>query len=140
MHLDTGVLVLVGITLFAAFVNGALGYGFSSLTVPVALVFYTNRMLNPALVLVEVLVNIHVLFVNRESIKSTWRRVLPIVIGLVPGVAIGSYLLASLQPGWIKFVTYVVLLPLILIQAAGLRRPIRAEQLVGAPFGTALGF
>jgi hypothetical protein len=42
--------VLVLITFVAATVNGALGYGFSSITVPVALLFYTNRILNPALV------------------------------------------------------------------------------------------
>ena len=35
--MDSGSLALIGITLVAAFVNGALGYGFSSLTVPVAL-------------------------------------------------------------------------------------------------------
>jgi uncharacterized membrane protein YfcA len=132
--------VLAGIALLAAFVNGALGYGFSSLTVPVALVFYTNRVLNPALVVVEVFVNLYVLIVNREGLASVWRRVLPIIIGLLPGIALGSYLLASLQPGWIKLVTYVVLLPLILTQAAGLRRPIRSERLFGLPFGTALGF
>ena len=45
-------IVLVLITFVAATVNGALGYGFSSITVPVALLFYTNRILNPALVLV----------------------------------------------------------------------------------------
>jgi len=36
---DTALIVLAGIALFAAFVNGAIGYGFSSLTVPVALLF-----------------------------------------------------------------------------------------------------
>lgn len=122
---DTGVLALMGITLFAAFVNGALGYGFSSLTVPVALLFYTNRILNPALVLIEVFINIFVLVMNRDSIAAVWKRVFPILIGLLPGIAVGSYLLASLHPGWIKVVTYTVLLPLILIQAAGIRRPIR---------------
>ena len=137
---DIGVIVLLGITLFAAFVNGALGYGFSSLTVPVALVFYTNRILNPALVVIEVFINLYVLFINRESIPAVWKRVYPIIIGLLPGIAIGSYLLASLHPGWIKFVTYTVLLPLILVQAAGLRRPIRSERLLGLPFGTGLGF
>ena len=39
--------VLVVLTLAAAIVNGALGYGFSSITVPVALLFLTNRVLNP---------------------------------------------------------------------------------------------
>jgi uncharacterized membrane protein YfcA len=138
--LDTAVIVLAGITFLAAFVNGALGYGFSSLTVPVALVFYTNRILNPALVVIEVFINLYVLFINRESVPAVWKRVFPILIGLAPGVALGSYLLASLHPGWIKFVTYTVLLPLILVQAAGLRKPIRSERLIGLPFGTALGF
>ena len=73
--MDTGLAALLGITFFAAFVNGALGYGFSSLTVPVALLFYSSRVLNPALVLVEVFVNIYVLFINRGSIPAVWRRV-----------------------------------------------------------------
>ena len=140
LSLDTAVLVLAGITLLAAFVNGALGYGFSSLTVPIALVFYTNRILNPALVVIEVFINLYVLFINRDSVPAVWKRVFPILIGLLPGIAVGAFLLASLHPGWIKFVTYTVLLPLILVQAAGLRRPIRSERLIGFPFGTALGF
>lgn len=140
LSLDTAVLVLAGITLLAAFVNGALGYGFSSLTVPVALVFYTNRILNPALVVIEVFINLYVLFINRQSVPAVWRRVFPIIIGLLPGVAVGSFLLASLHPGWIKVVTYAVLLPLILVQAAGLRKPIRSERLIGLPFGMGLGF
>src|SRR6266849_2043957 len=140
LSLDTAVLVLAGITLLAAFVNGALGYGFSSLTVPVALVFYTNRILNPALVVIEVFINLYVLFINRQSVPAVWKRVFPIIIGLLPGVAAGSFLLASLHPGWIKFVTYAVLLPLILVQAAGLRKPIRSERLIGLPFGMGLGF
>lgn len=137
---DISVIVLLGITFFAAFVNGALGYGFSSLTVPVALVFYTNRILNPALVLIEVFINLYVLFINRESVPAVWKRVYPILIGLLPGIAVGSYVLASLHPGWIKVVTYSVLLPLILVQAAGIRRPIQSERLIGLPFGAGLGF
>ena len=138
--LDTAMIVLGGIALCAAFVNGAIGYGFSSLTVPLALVFYANRILNPAVVLIEVFLNLYVLFINRDSVPAVWKRVVPILIGLLPGIAIGSYLLASLHPGWIKFVTYTVLLPLILVQAAGLRRPIRSERLIGLPFGAGLGF
>ena len=137
---DISAIVLVGITLFAAFVNGALGYGFSSLTVPVALVFYTNRILNPALVLIEVFINLYVLFINKASVPAIWKRVYPILIGLLPGIALGSYLLASVHPGWIKFVTYSVLLPLILVQAAGMRRPIQSERIIGLPFGMGLGF
>jgi uncharacterized protein len=137
--LDTAVLVLAGIALLAATVNGALGYGFSSLTVPIALVFYANRVLNPAIIIVEVFINSYVLFINRHSVPAVWKRVLPIVIGLLPGIAVGGYVVASLNPGWIKIITYTVILPLILIQAAGRRWPVRSERLVGLPFGAALG-
>jgi uncharacterized membrane protein YfcA len=137
--LDTAALVLAGTALFAAFVNGAIGYGFSSLTVPLALVFYTNRILNPAVIAIEVLLNLYVLFINRTGVSSVWKRVFPILIGLLPGIAVGAFVIASLQPGWVKLGTYAVILPLILIQAAGWRRPIRSTWLIGLPFGTALG-
>jgi uncharacterized membrane protein YfcA len=139
MPIDTAVIVLAGIALLAASVNGALGYGFSSLTVPVALVFYANRVLNPALVLIEVFVNLYVLFINRSGVPAVWKRVFPILIGLLPGIAIGAWLLASLQPVWIKFATYLVILPLILLQAAGWRRPMQSRWAVGLPFGSMLG-
>ena len=137
MNIDLTILVLI--TLFAATVNGALGYGFSSLTVPVALLFYTNRILNPALVMVEVVINGYVLLINRKSVPHIWKRVLPILLGVLPGVMIGSYVLFLVQPAWLKFFTYFVLLPFILLQAAGVRKPIRAEKLVGVPFGMGIG-
>ncbi len=135
--MDTVVLVLI--TFVAATVNGALGYGFSSITVPVALLFYTNRILNPALVLIELVINGYVLFMNRNSIPNIWRRVAPILIGLVVGIGIGSYILFLVQPAWIKFVTYFFLLPLILLQAAGIRKPIQAEKAIAIPFGIGIG-
>lgn len=132
-------IVLVLITFIAATVNGALGYGFSSITMPVALLFYTNRILNPAMVLVELVLNSYVLFLNRQNIPNIFRRVVPILIGLAMGVAIGSYILSMVQPAWVKFVTYFMLLPLILLQAAGIRKPIKAEQAIGVPFGVGIG-
>src|ERR1041385_7121084 len=137
--LETAVIALAAIAVFAAFVNGAIGYGFSSLTVPLALVFYTNRVLNPAVVVIEVFINFYVLFINLGGVASVWRRVFPILVGLLPGIGFGSLILTSLHPGWIKFGTYVVILPLILTQAAGWRRPLRSTWQIGLPFGTGLG-
>ena len=130
---------LILLTFGAAIVNGALGYGFSSLTVPIALLFLTNRVLNPALVLIEVALNAYVLIVNRAALPPVWRRVLPIIIGLIPGVILGTIVVARVSPDWLKLGTYVVLLPLILLQTAGLRRPIRAERTVGLVFGSGVG-
>jgi uncharacterized protein len=132
-------LALVAITLGAAIVNGALGYGFSSITVPLALLFLTNRVLNPALVPIEVALNAYVLWVNRASLGNVWQRVLPIVIGLLPGVVLGTALVSQVNPGWLKFGTFLALLPLILLQAAGFRRPIKSERSVGLAFGAGVG-
>jgi uncharacterized membrane protein YfcA len=137
--MDPYQIALVTITFGAAIVNGALGYGFSSITVPLALLFLTNRVLNPALVPIEVALNAYVLWVNRASLPGVWRRVLPIVVGLVPGVLLGTALVSQVNPGWLKLLTFMALLPLILFQAAGYRRPIKAERSVGLVFGGGVG-
>jgi len=137
--MDAYQIALIVITLGAAVVNGALGYGFSSITVPLALLFLTNRVLNPALVPIEVALNAYVLWVNRTALPAVWRRVLPIVIGLLPGVLVGTALVSKVNPGWLRFGTFVTLLPLILLQAAGFRRPIRSERSVGFAFGGGVG-
>src|SRR4029453_12102165 len=112
-------------TVIAAIIHGGLGYGFSSITVPLALLFLSNRQLNPALVLIEVALNAYVLWVNRDALGVVWRRVLPIVAGLVAGVIAGPLIVSLVTLSWLKLWPYVVLLPLILVQAAGYRRPIR---------------
>jgi uncharacterized protein len=132
-------LQLLLITFVAATVNGALGYGFSSITVPLALLFLTNRVLNPALVLIEVALNAWVLWVNRKALGAVWRRVLPIMIGLAPGIVVGTLIVSRVSPDWLKLATYFTLLPLILFQAAGYRRPIQSEKSAGLVFGGGLG-
>ena len=132
-------LTLAAITFVAATINGALGYGFSSITVPLALFFFTNRILNPALVLLEVVLNAHVLWINREKLPFVRRRVFPMIVGLVPGVIAGTWLLTYVNPGWMKLWTYIAVLPIILVQAGGFRRPIKAEARANLIFGGGLG-
>lgn len=137
--LDANMAALAVITLAAAIVNGGLGYGFSSLTVPLALFFFPNRVLNPALVVIEVALNGYVVFVNRDAVPRIWGRMLPVLVALGPGVALGTACLSFLNAEWLKVVTYVTLLPLVLLQLAGFRRPIRRERTAGAAFGAGLG-
>jgi uncharacterized membrane protein YfcA len=137
--MESYTILLAVITFGASIVNGALGYGFSSLTVPLALLFLANRVLNPALVPIEVALNAYVLWVNRDALPGVWRRVLPIVIGLLPGVLVGTTIVSQVSPAWLKLGTYLVLLPLILLQAAGFRRPLRSERSIGFVFGGGVG-
>src|SRR4030095_3244606 len=89
------------------------------------LLFLSNRVLNPALVLIEVALNAYVLWVNRAAFGDVWRRTALIVLGLVPGVVVGTLIVSRVSPGWLRLWTFVALLPLILLQAGGLRPPLR---------------
>jgi uncharacterized membrane protein YfcA len=132
-------LVLAAAALVAAAVNGGLGYGFSSITVPVALLFHAGRVLNPALVLIEVFINGLALVANRRSLPAVWPRMRPMLAGAVPGVIAGSLLLAWADPGNLKLFTFAALLPLILLQSAGVRRPVRDERRGAFHAGALLG-
>ena len=132
-------LALAGITLAAAIVNGALGYGFSSITVPLGLLFLTNRALAPALVPIEVALNAYVLWTNRASVPRIRWRVLPVVIGLLPGIVAGTFIISLVSPEWLKLYTFAALLPLILLQAAGVRKPVQSERAAGLAFGGGIG-
>ena len=128
------------LSLAASFVNGGLGYGYSSLSVPVAILVIANKIINPVYVLVEACMNTVMLaFAGKANIKKTFRRVIPIVLPVVPGVIVGSYLLNLVAPLWVKFAVYATLLPLILLQAAGFRKPIKKESAAGVPLGMGIG-
>lgn len=137
--MSTGEMAIAAVALIAACVNGGLGYGFSSITVPVALLVYAGRVLNPALVLLELFINALALVVNRRSLPAVWPRMPPLLFGAVPGVVLGSLALARVDPGLLKVFTFAALLPLIVLQSAGVRRPIRRERLAAVPAGVALG-
>ncbi|MDA4129714.1 MAG: sulfite exporter TauE/SafE family protein [Thaumarchaeota archaeon] len=128
------------LSLAASFVNGGLGYGYSSLSVPLAILVIANKIINPVYVLVEAAMNTTMLaFVGKANIKATFRRVLPVVLPVVPGVILGSYLLSIVAPIWIRFIVYSAILPLILLQATGFRKPIKKESTAGVPLGMGIG-
>ncbi len=120
--------------------NGGLGYGYSSLSTPLALLVFVNKIINPAYVLLEAGINTLMLFLSgKKHILATYRRTLPVVLALVPGVIVGSLILNSVAPLWIRFAVYALILPLILLQAAGFRRPLKGEATAGIPLGLGIG-
>ena len=138
--MGTDALLVIAVTsLVAASVNGALGYGYSSISVPIALFVIAGRILNPALVIIEVAINVYALWWNRHAAGRVLRRVIPLIVGLVPGVIAGAVLLDHVAPSNVKLGAFVFLLPLILIQAAGLRWPITREKTAALPLGAGVG-
>jgi len=136
----TVLILLALLSLAASTVNGGLGYGYSSLSTPLAILVFANRVINPVYVGVEAIMNTTMLVLSgKENVKSTFKRVLPIIVALIPGVIVGSIILSAVAPGWARFIVYASILPLILLQAAGVRRPIKSERTTGLPFGAGVG-
>jgi uncharacterized membrane protein YfcA len=137
--LPTGDVVVIAVAFLAAMVTGALGYGFSSITVPVALLFVPGKTLAPALVLLELATNLLGLMLHRREVPSIARRIAPIIAGLLPGVALGAWLLSSVSGSPIKIATYAALLPLVVAQSTGRRWPLRRERAAAIPAGVFIG-
>jgi len=131
--------VLAITSLVAATVNGALGYGYSSISVPIALLVTAARVLNPALVIIEVAINLYALFWNRRAARRVVGRVTALSLGLVPGVIVGALLLGTIEPSRMKLIVFSALLPLILLQASGRRWPVRNERRAAVPLGLGVG-
>lgn len=130
---------LIAIALFAATVNGAIGYGFSTLVVPVGLLLYPNRTLTPAIVLAEIGLNFLSLVANRKAIPRVMGRILRMTLGAIPGIVLGSVLLKVASSEALRLGTFVVLLPLVLLQVVGVLRPVRSRRAMGAPAGFGIG-
>lgn len=138
--MTTTTLIILALTsLGAATVNGAIGYGYSSISVPIALLVIAGRVLNPALVIVEVAINLYALYWNFGAARGVLHRVKPLAVGLIPGVIVGAFLLDYIAVSSTKLIAYLVLLPLIIIQASGRRWPIRREKAASVPLGAGVG-
>lgn len=139
--MDLGSSVWLGLVAFgAAVTNGAVGYGFSSIITPIAIFWYSNKVLNPALVLVEVAVNLALLLRERRHIRATWPRARPVVTTLFPGILLGTLGLTFLAVADVKLIVYATLLPLVAMQLLGFRRPIADERTGGQAMGPGVGF
>ncbi len=132
-------LFLAGIAFLAGVVNGVLGHGFSTLTVPPALLILASRVLNPVLVLVEVALNLGSLVASRRAVPSVLPGLRPVLMGLLPGVVVGALLVGFLPILPLKLATYCVLFPLVLLQASGFRWPALAAPGARLPFGAFTG-
>jgi uncharacterized membrane protein YfcA len=139
-YLSSTSIALILLALGASIINGMVGYGFSSIVTPIALIWMTSRLLNPALVLVELGVNVALLVKEREHIPQTFPRAAPLMVGLLPGVIVGTFALSFIAPTNVKIIVYAALIPLILLQLLGLRRTIQKERHAGAVLGTGIGF
>lgn len=139
MDLQISIFFLV-LSFLASFVNGAIGYGYSSISIPLALLILSNRIINPAYVILEAFVNTLMLLLSgKKANRAVFRRNIPILFAMIPGVIFGSLLLGMISPNYVRFVVYSTILPFALLQTVGFRRQIKSESTTAVPLGTGIG-
>ena len=131
---------LAAAALAAGAINGLLGYGFSSLMVPSGLLLAPARLLNPALVLIELPLNGGAAFLHRRRFRALAPSLAPFAVLLLPGILIGALLLRHLPAAPLKLACYGLLLVLVLLQTARASAPARGGTRSEAGFGFATGF
>lgn len=138
MPLSTDLALTLAATAGAA-VTGALGFGFSTVTVPLVIAAVGNRELLPVIVVVEVFLNGYAAWLHRAVVPRVAPRVRPLLLGLIPGLVAGTVVLANADATGLLLLTFSVLLPVTLLQAWGVRRTARNERRTGIAVGAAVG-
>lgn len=130
-------LVTGSIVLMAALVQGLTGFGFALVSVPVLMLVQEPKSVVVTVLLLSTVMNCVMLIQSWRHL--TLREALPLTIGSVLGVPIGSYLLVMMSPSTLKLMVAILALlfcvPLLLGYSRGFRHPVAASLVVGGVSG-----
>ncbi len=130
--------VLAVAVLAAGFVQGATGFGFSIVAVPVFMLFLPPITAVPVMSMLSFVNAVYMVIQCRAHLKP--RLVLPLIAGAMIGQPIGIYFLTRLEGPWMKIFVGAFMTMFALVLLAGWRRPIR-NQRIALPFvGILSGF
>jgi len=118
------------ILFIASIPSCAFAYGFSATATPLLLIRYTNRQISPILNFIEIFQNAANVMLNfRNYTKKSLIITIYGILGIAIGSLLGAYLLKiSVNDALLKVIVYSVLIPLILLQAAGFRKEISLDK------------
>jgi len=100
--------VLVAVSLFAAFTQGVTGFGSSLVAVPLLSLVLPLRVVVPLTILNGVVITSYLSFRMWPHVDR--RKILPLVVGCLPGVAVGAWLLDHLDPVYLRTALGVILI------------------------------
>jgi uncharacterized membrane protein YfcA len=137
---DSWVPAAIGVTLLAAFVKGAIGFGFPTLATPLLALFIDPRAAVAALILPNIAMD-GIQAARRGGLRATARRMLPVVIPGAAGTVLGTRLLTVLSARSATLVLGAVILFFVALSLARSfpRVPPRRERWLSPVVGFAAG-
>jgi uncharacterized protein len=130
MPLDALVWILL-IAFLAGLIQGVTGFGSVLLSLPLVMLWLDVRTAVPVTTLFGAVLTIGLLVPLRGHLD--WRKILPLLLGSLPGIPLGVMLLVHLEALWIQRFIGLILL---LYSLWGFFTPSRTRELRGAwPYG-----
>ena len=94
------ILYLCIVAFLAGFTQGLSGFGSVLVSLPLMVVFLDVRTAVPLVSLFALCITTTLVVQLREHIQ--WRRILPLLLAAVPGMAMGAYFLKHVQAGYLE--------------------------------------
>ncbi len=130
-----------GIILLASFVQGLTGFGSALVAIPLLCMIMDVKVAVPVCLLNNVIMSSYMVYKLREDLQ--WSRILPLLVGSVPGIYVGVWLLKQVDPSSLKmFLGFILVLyggSNLFIKYPSLKIPNGLNYLVGFFSGTCTG-
>jgi len=114
-------LFLFLIFLAAGFTQGVTGFGFGLLAIPLLSLFIDIKTAVPLCSLLGILITAFLSLRLRKHIDQ--RKILPLLLGCIPGVAIGTLFLKTAPPALLSMLMGIMLMAYVLYRLTGRQQP-----------------
>ncbi len=130
----TLVIILILVTLLASFTQGVTGFGSALVAVPLLSFVLPLQVVVPLTILNGVVITCYLSFRMWPHIDR--RKIMPLIIGCLPGIVIGAWFLKNLDQGMLRLLLGIILVGYSLYSLAD-RLPTRR---LSSHWGLAAGF
>jgi len=104
----TTYIAIILISLFAGFIQGFTGFGSALFAMPLFLLFMNAKTAVPLCILNGLLITTYLTIQLREHLD--WKKIRPLIIGCIPGIIAGVYVLKKADNNWIKISLGILLI------------------------------
>tara|TARA_Y100000310_G_scaffold101298_1_gene99301 strand:+ start:4960 stop:5697 length:738 start_codon:yes stop_codon:yes gene_type:complete len=120
MILGLIIIFLAGIT------SGLTGFGFALVSVPLMMLFLPLKTITPIILLLQILINLFLLFEARKFVNL--KRIWPLILVGILGIPLGTYLLIFLDVTILKISVGLIIILFAIAFLIGFKKEIKKEK------------
>lgn len=126
-------LTIAAILFLGSMIQGLAGFGFALTVTPVLSMIMPLKELVPLVTLCGTIINVILFIYLRKNFSL--KQIIPLVIGAIPGIPFGVFLLTRIDQQYIKYLLAFILMGYSLLSLSGILKPRRLSRSWGYLFG-----